>query len=359
MILVNPTRYLGNLLLAGGLIQSFHDLCRARGKELRVVLDEEFRELLEGALPAGVMMFYPRRRIRRGNAWETARAYLGCLMSIRRYGADLAFNIEEDSVSHRLTQLSAARCKIGCSPGRHRLGYTHVVPVAFSGGKHRWEGFQEVFAALGMSRPEPAYIRLPPPSMGEELRVRLTGLGVDFSRPRIVLHAGATKDYKRWPPVHFAQLARLILDQGLQPLLIGAGAVDAAINAEIQRQLHHWGCRGQVDLCDRLSLGELAAVLQSALAMAGNDSGPMHLAAALGVPGVVIFGPTEIDIWRPLGNHVRVMHGRRHCLAECTRHDCPVNYRCLALLSPEDVLDTIQTVLSREPITMVEKDDFK
>ena len=120
IVLLNPTRYLGNLLIAGGLIQDFYHYCREREIEFLLVIDAAYRDLLQGSLPDKVLLFYPRKLIRQGSSWQKLTAYLGCLFAIRRFKADIAFNIEEDSVSHRLTQLSGASFRIGSNVQRHK-----------------------------------------------------------------------------------------------------------------------------------------------------------------------------------------------------------------------------------------------
>src|SRR5690606_3496588 len=116
--LVNPTKYLGNLLIAGGLMQEFSRWCRANGVVPLIVLDETFRALAAPALGDAELLFYPRKAIARGAPWGRVTAWLRCLTRLRAFGADLAFNIEEDAVSHRFTQLSGARFRLGCSPLR-------------------------------------------------------------------------------------------------------------------------------------------------------------------------------------------------------------------------------------------------
>src|SRR5690606_8340629 len=125
---------------------------------------------------------------------------------------------------------------------------------------------------------------------------------------------------------------------GWQPLLIGAGASDREVNREIRRQAHGLPV---ADLCDHLSLPELAAVLGRATAMVGNDSGPFHLGAALGLPGVVVFGPTESDLWSPLSPRAAVLSGRQACEADCSRRSCALGYRCLATVTAEQVFEKL------------------
>jgi hypothetical protein len=93
IVLLNPTRYLGNMLIAGGLIQDFYTYCQQRNIRFLLVIDESYRELLQGFLPQQSLLYYPRQRIKRGNLWQQASAYLSCLTAIRRFKADIAFNI--------------------------------------------------------------------------------------------------------------------------------------------------------------------------------------------------------------------------------------------------------------------------
>ena len=343
-----PTRYLGNLLIAGGLMQAYARHCAARGIELLIVLDESFRELLGEALPPHMLLFYPRRAIARAGTAGKLRLYLRCLRRIRRFRADLAFNLEEDAVSHRLTQLSGAGFRLGSSPARQRRGYEGVLPIRFdgrpAGRRHRWHAYADVFAALGMEEPAPGYLRLSPAPPTEPERRELASLGVDFARPLAVLHAGATKDYKRWPAAHFAALARLLGEQGMQPVFIGAGADRAVVDAILEVLNESPGTVPAADLCDRLSLPRLAALLTEACCIVGNDSGPFHLGAALGLPGVVIFGPTEVDIWRPLSDQCVVAENRAACAPECSRRHCALGRRCLQDITPETVLERLKSL---------------
>lgn len=307
ILLVNPTKYLGNLLLAGGLMQAFVQHCQQRHIECRIVLDESFRELCEASFPAGSVIWFPRRRINQAGFFHKLSLYLSFLRQMRRFQADLAFNIEEDSATSHLTRLSGASFKLGCSKARHRKGYDQVIPVDFENRpperQHRWYSFLEVFSQLGMAEPaSPAYIRLTLPQTTPEVQKLLAGNGINFTRPLVAIHAGATKLYKQWPLEYFSSLCSLLLEVSMQPVLLGAGADDRSINQSIVEALEHKGTSGQIiNLCDKLSLRELAVFLQQCQYMIGNDSGPFHLGSAVGVSGSVIFGPTNKAIWRPPG----------------------------------------------------------
>lgn len=347
IVLVNPTRYLGNLLIAGGLIQQFAAHCAARNIAFTLVVDESFRELLDGALPASSLLFYPRRRISKARGLNKLWEYWQCLQQIRLLKADIAFNIEEDSVSHRLTQLSNAKFRLGCSTLRHKVGYDHVVPIDFTqrpvDEQHRWYSFQQMFAVLGLPPSQPGYLQLPPKPLSDSTQQLLGEAGIDFSKQQLVLHAGATKDYKKWPLGYFAQLCRLLQSPERQVVFIGAGKDAAEIDGVLQQVPHPHN--GIVNLCNKLSLAELAAYFRHVSAMVGNDSGPFHLAAAQGVKGLVIFGPTSAALWGPLSQKTAVLKGAEVCSAECTRRQCLHQHRCLTSITPTQVLAQLLPLL--------------
>ena len=160
-----------------------------------------------------------------------------------------------------------------------------------------------------------------------------------------VLAAGATfGPAKRWPEQHFATLGRqLARGFDAEPVLIGSRDPD------------------EVRLCDRLaaSLGgrnlagqtdlpTLAAVLHRALLFVGNDSGPMHLAAALGTPTVGIFGSTSPGWTAPRGRRAAVAGPHPVDCTPCFRKQCPIGLPCLVDLAPSSVWAVIESVLAEE-----------
>lgn len=352
IVLVNPTRYLGNLLLAGGLIQDYAAQCQQQDRELRVVIDAAYRDLLQGTLPDDMFIWYPRREMAQAtSAWQKLKLYWRCLSAIRAFDADLAFNIEEDSVSHRLTQWSGARFKLGCSTNRHKSGYDHVLAIDYSkrpeSRRHRWYSFLAVFTALGLPEPKPHYLQFPSRALPDALRSKLQKLGLDMQHGFVVLHAGATKDYKLWPLANFAALTQKLIEAGHQVAFIGSGkdadntaAILQLLPAEVPRQR-------LINCCNQLTLAELVDFFRLATFVIGNDSGPFHLASATGAPGAVIFGPTDKMLWGPLSDKAVVMQNENSnevCDPQCTKTGCIYQHRCLTAITPDRVLAAVPTV---------------
>jgi ADP-heptose:LPS heptosyltransferase len=116
----------------------------------------------------------------------------------------------------------------------------------------------------------------------------------------VVLHPGAGSPAKAWPG--FGALAARLAAAG-RPVVLTAGPGDRLPRAEA-------GGRGGPERVARdLPLRRLAGLLAAARGFVGNDSGPTHLAAALGVPTVAVFGPTDPGVWAPVGRRVRVVAG--------------------------------------------------
>lgn len=361
IVLVDPTKFLGNLLLSGGLIQQLCLWCASHNKRLLLVLDESFAGLVEGAFPGAELVFYPRKALSPGAAkLPGLKAWWQCLAAIRRFRADLAFTIEEDSVCHRLTHFSAARYKVSSTVHRYHAGFDQVLDIPRSGRPAAeasiWFSVRDVFSRLGIPVVgEPAYLELCPPEPDAALQQRLRSLGVACDKPLLLMHAGASKTYKQWPTAHFAEVASAAIRCGVQPCLIGAGHSDQLINREVMADVasrlnqpgtapvhqHQPVC---VDLSNQLSLRELASLMKASLTgagarMVGNDSGPSHLASALGLPGVVIFGPTDVEIWRPLAATTVVLEKKSLCADSCSRHHCEFSYRCLSQIPAALVIE--------------------
>jgi ADP-heptose:LPS heptosyltransferase len=131
----------------------------------------------------------------------------------------------------------------------------------------------------------------------------LAEAGLRPDEPRVVVHPGSGSRRKNWPVERFAELVRRIAESGIGMPLLVEGPADHTTAPELRRLL---GERSFPWLVEP-PLRALAGVLSLAAAYSGNDSGVSHLAAAVGCPSVIIFGPTNPTHWRPLGPKVEVV----------------------------------------------------
>ncbi len=329
-LLLFPTHYLGNLVL--GLPWVLRVLARHAGAV--VVFDARFRSLVS-LLPEvdSRTLYYPRRELARDQGFaRRARRYLDFLAQLRRYQEHCLIDLEGERFSGALARLSGCRRRIGPLAKRARWFYSDVLELDYMA--HRYNAFGEIIGdyAAGEAPPSALDFRVPPELAGR-LRALLDGRLV--KRPLAVIHPGASVSYKLWPKEHFARLARGLRAAGLAVVWIGAGERDAEVVASIERELPE---SPAINFCDRLSLPELVALFRQSRLFIGCDSGPMHLAAAAGLPVFALFGPSREAIWAPLGEYSEVLRGESPCAADCDAWHCRNDYHCLRSLTPEHVL---------------------
>ena len=169
----------------------------------------------------------------------------------------------------------------------------------------------------------------------------LTKLGLDSAQPAVALCPGA--EYgpaKRWPDVHFAALAKSLQARGYQVWLVGSGK-DQAIGDAIQTASGNT-CH---NLCGHTSLDEAVDLLASAAAVVTNDSGLMHVAAALDRPMLALYGSSSPGFTPPLSDQAHIMSLNLSC-SPCFQRECPLGHLdCLRKLSPAAVLGEIHRLL--------------
>lgn len=146
---------------------------------------------------------------------------------------------------------------------------------------------------------------------------------------------------KRWPAARFAVAAgELAREHGARVVVVGTAAERPA-GALLAQQC------GALDLCGRTSLPELVGVLAEVDLLFTNDSGPMHVATALGTPVVAAFGPTDWRETAPFGGRTAIAREPVEC-APCRFRECPIDHRCMERLEPARVAATARALLRGE-----------
>jgi lipopolysaccharide heptosyltransferase II len=175
----------------------------------------------------------------------------------------------------------------------------------------------------------------------EEAQARLQGVPVDV--PLIAMHVGAKSPSRRWPPDRFAVVANSLIERFGAHIVLTGSAEDGNLACAVRAFM----TRSPLDMTGKTSLGGLAALLERASLFIGNDSGPAHLAEAVGTPSVTIFGPTDPGRWASLDQQAhRVVREAVQC-SPCAYTDCPIDHRCLRRITPDEVLGQAYDVLQK------------
>lgn len=175
-------------------------------------------------------------------------------------------------------------------------------------------------------------------------RAILDAAGVPPATPVVVLNPGATNSRaKRWLPERFAAVGDALAERaGARVAVVGSAA--ERDTAERVAALMRDPSRAAV-LAGKTSISELVGVLANAVALVSNDTGPAHLGAALGIPTVTVFGPTEQFATHPTGPRAVAVSHPVEC-APCMQRDCPIDHRCMTRLEVAEVLRAVESVSS-------------
>jgi len=172
----------------------------------------------------------------------------------------------------------------------------------------------------------------------------LAELGINAEQPLAGLNPGATfGTAKRWLPERFADLSRrLYTEKGYRSLLFG-GPGEAQLGRQIAGAAD--GCA--INLCGRTNLREAMALIACCRFFITNDSGLMHVAAALDKPQLAIIGPTDHIATGPSNPHSRIVRVPGAChLSPCLLMDCPIDHRCMTSITVDLVLAELQALLA-------------
>ena len=307
--------------------------------------------------PGGVsrLVVFPRKQLH--------SFHLGCLGALWRglrqesYAAIIDF--QGLLRSGLMSRIARSPLRIGFAHAREGapLFYTHKValPTELRQAHAAEKNLHLMRAALNLLElPIPQAVPDAPPTLPAGWRDRalakLTACGLAGDGPLIAVAASSRWESKSWPATFFAAvLTRLA---GRRPdariWLLGAPGEDAERAAHVVAALDDEATRRAVrNLAGQTTIAEMTALLASSQAMLTNDSGPMHIAAALHVPCVALFGATDDRLTGPYGPPGRHTVIRSHCpQSPCFRRQCPRDgHPCAEGLDPAEVARLLEQKL--------------
>ena len=277
---------------------------------------------------------------------ERARSDRETVRRVRRLAPEEAIVLPNSFRSAWLPYRARVPIRWGYRGDLRRPLLEPAVPAPTGKGLHQLRDYDRLLKAMGVEPDRDALPRLAPAAAAiERARAALAGRRPTGAGPRVALFAGgAFGPSKRWPADHFVELARRLDADGTDILLV-AGPAEKELATSIAGDS---GVDPPVLGAD-LDLAELAALLAEVDLLVTNDSGPMHLAAAVGTRCVAVFGPTDPRRTAPLGAGHRVLWTHRWC-SPCFKKRCPLlHHRCLREIGVTEVLAASREVLGDLP----------
>lgn len=289
------------------------------------------------------------RRPREWMAGNAPRQLMEAVRELRRERYDLCVSFY-GRVGAAAALLSGARYLVGYGAE----GYLGSFDLAVSGHRyqqrrHEAEYCLDLVRALGVQTiGKPSRLTVDPAAAAGVDRL-LSGAGLESGARLVALHPGALNmAAKRWLPERWAAVADWVQqDLGRRVLLVGS-----ASELPLVEQLRSRMVSRPVVLAGKTSLLELVALLSHCSLFLGGDSGPLHVASALGVPSVSIYGPTDPAINGPLDPRSRVLRAETSCSPcydpmkppACRQPDYP----CMTEVTVDRVFETIREVIGHE-----------
>lgn len=265
-------------------------------------------------------------------------------------GFDLAILFTNSFQSALIPALARIRWRLGYATERRSLFLTHPVKLPeWRSSRHEVYYYlnliEQLRSILGtaprrdVSVPNCA-LKVSTESQ-EEARALLQTNGVVAGRPLIALCPGSINSRaKRWPAERYAALAdRLIKELGASVLLIGS-AEELDVSLDVKSRMS----QPPLLLTGKTTLGQLVGVLNQMDLLISNDTGPSHIASALGRPTLTIFGPTNPLTTRPCSESAELLRHPPDC-APCMLRDCPIDHRCMTAISPDEVFQKALSML--------------
>lgn len=206
---------------------------------------------------------------------------------------------------------------------------------------HQVNYYLDLLSGLGLQT-GPLEINLPISSEQKEAaRNKLLSFGLDLKKQLVILNPGAYYGpAKRWPTSKFAELAALFQKRKAAEILMTGSAEDVSLCESVASRLE----RRPATLAGQTTLQELLGIISVSSLFVTNDTGPMHMANALRVPVVALFGPTDPRLTGPIQQPSAVIKKDVPCWP-CTYRECPYDHRCMMRIEPEEVFLVSQKFL--------------
>jgi len=327
----------------------FLEVLRARFPEARIdwLVEEEASLVIEGH-PALSRMIVSRRKLWERLMFKSAsgfssvlRELIRFLKEVRSVDYDLVVDLQGLLRSGIITGLSRGKRKVGMEGAREGgwLFFSEPpVPVDYSG--HAIDRYLQVAQYLGCN--SASWKGEVPVFLPDEAQVDMLLEGIEGRNALVAVNPMARWETKLWAPERFARVAELLVEDLSCDVVFTGSEGDRAV---IDRIISMSGVE-PLNLAGRTTLKELASLYRRCDVLVTTDTGPMHIAAAMGCPVVALFGPTTPRRTGPYGSGHRPIKANLEC-SPCFKKRCS-DMACMRGISVDDVLKAVEDILGED-----------
>ena len=333
-ILVHEVNWLGDLVMTLPTLRALRVAFPA--SSISVMVDRRLAEFFDGAGWIDEVI-----GIERASKGSSLREMLRLAAGLRERHFDMAVILPNSFVSALRAALARIPIRAGFAlDARGWMLNRRAVPGPFLAKRHQVHYWLEMLTAtLGIhGDPHPVMLQAAPRHllrMREWLAIRRR----ENSQLVALAPGAAYGPAKEWPQPHYAALASLLSNRGVQCVLVGGPSEAKRCEAVAAAS-----ARDTIVAAGRTNIGELMALLSLCDGFAGNDSGAAHLAAAMGIPTVAIFGSTSPQRTGPLGPRTQILYQGLAC-SPCLARTCRFgHYNCLREIQPDQVITALENL---------------
>jgi predicted lipopolysaccharide heptosyltransferase III len=344
-VLLIRRRYLGDIVLLGSVLRNLR--LHWPDARLTVLTEPAYAGVLALNPDVTAALTFPRSAV----GWP------GFIGALRRARFTHVLDFDNTDKTALVTRATGAAVRVTfdreTNPFRHRWAYTGHAAVtnAFYTSHHITETYLSLLSAVSVPVAT-REVRLTPRPADQSAIAPLVGnpkSGIENRKSRrILLHPGSRSPFRLWPAERFAEVCDRLQDElGVQVFVV-SGPGEAALVQQIRQHAK----THLVALEQRLTVGQFAALLTHFDLFLCHDSGPMHIAAAVGTPVVALFGSQNAAIWHPLGDRHTVLQTSLPCAClgaeaptPCVKDDSYRSY-CVRKLDANLVFNTLKAKLA-------------
>jgi len=337
-ILVRATNWVGDLVMTtpalASIRKSFPD------SRISVLVRPPLEGLLAGNPAVDDVILYDKKK------YKGPVGIARLARELRKKRFDRAILLQNAFEAALIAFLADIPVRMGYATDGRRLLLTHAVSVsAETRKKHQVHYYLDMLKSLGMKTAGDTPRLFPDKAEKAEAARLLKSHGIDRGGLIVGVNPGAQYGVaKKWYPERYGEVADRLIESHGASIIIFGGPGDVSVAAAVQASM----AGEALNLAGMTTLGGLMALVGMCGLFITNDTGAMHVASALGVPTLAVFGSTDPVATGPSGSRTRVVRNPVYC-SPCLKRKCPLkHYKCLESVSVEDVYRAAVGMLGNE-----------
>jgi len=307
---------------------------------IAMMVSPQTQEIVRGNPYLNEVIVYDKK-LKHKNIFKT----LGFIARIKEKKFDLALILHSTNRVNCICFLAGIPKRVGYK--RSKMDFLLTDKLEYTkrlGEKHESEYSLDVLRYIGVKAENSPLVMNIKKEDKKNINDLLKSFGLKDKEKFIVLHPGASCVSKMWPQENFARVADSLAKRFNVKVVLVSSFDQVKIAEEVKNLMND----KPLFLCGKTSLGQLGALFEKASLFISNDSGPVHIACAVGVPVISIFGRNEKGLspvrWRGLSDKNIVLHKDVGC-NECLAHNCKKGFLCLKSVTVDEVIQKASELL--------------